>query len=409
MKGAGRGLTADRERFGLRRALVVSQVALSLVLLVGALLFVGSLRNLMTLDAGFRQNGLLIAGIDISRLNYPAERRAMFYRDLLAAVRATPGVEQAASATIVQISGSGWNDAIEILGQRGPRQQRSTGAMVQSRQRGLLSDHGHAVAGGPRLRRSRYALVARRGRRESGIQQEVSGRRRPDGKAISNAGGTGRAGPPVPDRRRGEEFEISEPTRDIPSDGLCRGEPGEATGTGSHLVVRSTLPVGALLAALKDTIHGQNAGTSIRFQVFNAQVQDSLLRERLMATLSGFFGLLAAILATVGLYGVISYMVARRRNEIGIRIALGANRGTVIRMILREAGLLVVGGLVIGSVLAIVAARTATSLLYGLKPSDPLIIGLSYTARCGRADRQLHSGTARGEAGADDRVKRGMK
>jgi ABC-type antimicrobial peptide transport system permease subunit len=147
--------------------------------------------------------------------------------------------------------------------------------------------------------------------------------------------------------------------------------------TGANLVVRSGLPIGSLLTALKDTIRGQSAETSVQFRVFNAQIQESLLRERLMATLSGFFGLLAGILATVGLYGVISYMVARRRNEIGIRIALGAARGDVIGLILREAGILVAGGLVVGTALAIAGARTAASLLYGLKPGDPFVIGLS--------------------------------
>ena len=103
MRASSRGLTADRGKFGLRRALVISQVALSLVLLVGALLFAGSMRNLLTLDPGFRENNLLIAGVDMSRANLSRRaRRNLFYRELLEHVRATPGVEQAASANIVQ-------------------------------------------------------------------------------------------------------------------------------------------------------------------------------------------------------------------------------------------------------------------------------------------------------------------
>ena len=102
------------------------------------------------------------------------------------------------------------------------------------------------------------------------------------------------------------------------------------------------------------------------------QLEESLLRERLMATLSGGFGFLAGLLATLGLYGVISYMVARRRKEIGVRIALGADRGRVIRLVLREAILLLVVGLGIGAVLAFWAGRTATTLLFGLKPHDPI-------------------------------------
>ena len=102
------------------------------------------------------------------------------------------------------------------------------------------------------------------------------------------------------------------------------------------------------------------------------QLEESLLRERLMATLSGGFGFLAGLLATLGLYGVISYMVARRRKEIGVRIALGADRGRVIRLVLREAVLLLVVGLGIGALLAFWAGRAAATLLFGLKPYDPV-------------------------------------
>ena len=93
-----------------------------------------------------------------------------------------------------------------------------------------------------------------------------------------------------------------------------------------------------------------------------------------MATLSGGFGLLAGLLATLGLYGVIAYMVARRRNEIGLRIALGADRGRVIRMVLREAGVMLAVGLIAGAVLAVWAGQAAATLLYGLKPQDPITL-----------------------------------
>lgn len=128
------------------------------------------------------------------------------------------------------------------------------------------------------------------------------------------------------------------------------------------------------MSAVKKTVLHENRGISLQFQVFKTQIRESLLRERLMATLSGFFGALAALLATVGLYGVVSYMVARRRNEIGIRMALGANRTNILKLVMREAGLLLAAGLVAGTALATAIARTASSLLYGLKPTDPASI-----------------------------------
>ena len=96
-----------------------------------------------------------------------------------------------------------------------------------------------------------------------------------------------------------------------------------------------------------------------------------------MASLSGFFGLLAGLLATIGLYGVISYMVVRRRNEIGIRMALGADRGRVLALIMREAAILLAIGLVIGTGLSLASTRAAASLLFGLKPHDPVTLALA--------------------------------
>ncbi len=110
----------------------------------------------------------------------------------------------------------------------------------------------------------------------------------------------------------------------------------------------------------------------LQFQSFSEQLKESLLREQLMARLSGAFGLLAALLATMGLYGVIAYMVARRRNEIGVRIALGADRKRVIGLVLREALLLLAVGLPVGIIMAVLAGRAAAALLYGLQPYDPI-------------------------------------
>jgi len=123
-----------------------------------------------------------------------------------------------------------------------------------------------------------------------------------------------------------------------------------------------------------------NRSIILQFQTMQSQVRDSLVRERLMATLSGFFGALAGLIATIGLYGVMSYMVARRRNEIGIRMALGADRRDVVRMVMREAGVLLGAGLIVGGVMAVLAARTAKTLLFGLHPGDPATLGMSAIA-----------------------------
>jgi len=116
---------------------------------------------------------------------------------------------------------------------------------------------------------------------------------------------------------------------------------------------------------------------SVMYRPFRDMLREGLLRERLMASLSAFFGFLAAVLAMIGLYGVVSFMVVRRRNEIGVRMAMGATRKDILALVLREAGTLLAAGLGIGVVLAIGAASLARSLLYGLGPSDPVTIILA--------------------------------
>jgi ABC-type antimicrobial peptide transport system permease subunit len=111
---------------------------------------------------------------------------------------------------------------------------------------------------------------------------------------------------------------------------------------------------------------------ALRFETMSSQVRRTLQSEALMAALTGSFGVLAGVIAAIGLYGVMSYLVARRRNEIGIRMALGADRAAVVRMVLRESGALLVAGVVAGALLSLAAARTASALLFGLGPGDPV-------------------------------------
>jgi predicted permease len=140
------------------------------------------------------------------------------------------------------------------------------------------------------------------------------------------------------------------------------------------ILIRSSLPLTGLMASLKQTIADVNPSIDLEFLVFKTRIQNSLLQDQLIATLSGFFGFLAALLAAIGLYGVMSYMVIQRTKEIGIRMAIGAERFDVLRMILREATVLTTIGLVFGIGLALGAAQATKSLLYGLKPRDPLTL-----------------------------------
>jgi putative ABC transport system permease protein len=140
-----------------------------------------------------------------------------------------------------------------------------------------------------------------------------------------------------------------------------------------------------LISSVKSTIAGVNPGVSLQFTTLALQVDESLSRERLLATLSGFFGGLALLLAMIGLYGVMSYNVTRRRNEIGIRMALGAEPARVLRMVMGEVALLIGAGLALGLAVALATTRLVASFLYGLTPRDPLTLSLAVAILAGVA------------------------
>jgi predicted permease len=147
--------------------------------------------------------------------------------------------------------------------------------------------------------------------------------------------------------------------------------------TWRQFLIRSSLPQAEITASVNQALKEVNPSMDTVFEWFETMVQGSMLRERLMATLSGFFGVLAIVLATIGLYGILSYAVASRTNEIGIRIALGARMLEVVNLILREALLLVAIGIVAGIPAVFVVSRFAETLLFDLSPTDPLSLTLA--------------------------------
>jgi ABC-type antimicrobial peptide transport system permease subunit len=147
--------------------------------------------------------------------------------------------------------------------------------------------------------------------------------------------------------------------------------------TDAQILMHSDAPLQNLMAAVKSTANEVNPNMDISFFAFHKMIEDGLLRDRLMARLSGFFGVLAVLLAVIGLYGVISYMVARRRNEIAIRVALGARRESIVKLVMREAGVLLIVGLVIGTVMSLAGGKVAASMLFGLKPWDVATFALA--------------------------------
>jgi putative ABC transport system permease protein len=365
---AGRGLTATRERFSLRRALVVTQVSLSLVLLVGALLFVRSLRNILTLDAGFQRDGVVVVDVDFARLNLPPERRVAFRELLLDRVRSLPGVTAAAETSVEPISGYGWDNRV-VVGRK-----PSDGFVNMAN----ISPGYFRAMGTPLLRGRDFDERDNRQSPKVAIVNEQFAKKILGGDAL------------------GKTFQIDvfqgEKRYDVQIVGVVRNTKytdlreefmplafypeaqDEKPDSTTQMMVRSDLELLSVVNGVKTAIAQVDTGVSLDFHGYDQQIRDGLLRERLLATLSSFFGFLAAVLATIGLYGVIAYMVARRTNEIGIRMALGAAPRQILAMVLSEAGKLLAVGVAVGVVLSLAAGKSAATLLFGLKPYDPVTL-----------------------------------
>jgi predicted permease len=374
MKAGGRGITSGRERFTLQRILVSAQVALSLVLLFSALLFVRTFRNLSTLNAGFRTDGILVVNVDLQRAGYPDSRMLEVGRELLEHLQATPGVDGAAQAENFPMSGDWSNDNVQTESSRDDQSSRKISYFTQASP-GLFKVLGIPILAGRDLNDSdtvtspKVALVNEAFSRKVFGGGNPVGRRffvRMNGATHENAAYeiVGLVGNTKIETLR-ENFKamafVPVSQRIVPS----------APGT---FVVHSSLPIRDIALSVLRSVNEVNPAISVNLSVFKRQIAETLVPESLMATLSSFFGLLAALLATIGLYGVVSYMVGQRTNEIGIRIALGANRGRIMSMVLQNAGALILTGLAAGAVLALLGARAANTLLFQLRPYDPLTL-----------------------------------
>ena len=370
MRAGGRGTTAGRERFGLRRALVATQVALSLVLLVGALLFVQSLRNLVTTNAGFQAEGVLSVSMDLGRPGYSKERLPVIYRELLERLSSGPGVMSAAQVLFIPISGSGWNNNIGVDGERAEGNAKES--YFNRIGPGYFRTMGTSLIAGrdfndrDTLSAPNVAIV------NQAFADKFFGGANPVGRTFRREADRGKPEPLYQIVGLVENTKYYELREDFLPVGFFPLAQGEDPSAETTYVLRTRGAVGGVMANVKSAVAEVSPAIDLEFQLLSRQLEESLLRERLMATLSGGFGLLAGLLATLGLYGVIAYMVARRRNEIGVRIALGADRGKVIRLVLREAGWLLLVGLSAGALLALWAGRAAATLLFGLKPHDPV-------------------------------------
>ncbi len=377
LKVNARGSVGERSRFGLSKGLVITQVALSLVLLVGASLFAGSLRNLRGLDLGFRPEHVLTVEIDPRGAGYQQEQLNALNRQILEGVRAIPGVESASLSFATLLSGFRRSDRAEIEGYTfQPEESRGIQLMHVS--------PGYFDAVGMTLLEGR-AIDERD--REDGAPVIVVNQKLAD-RFFVGSGAIGkhiRFGGP---NQEATNCEIVGVVKDAKYNDLREETPVmvfvpvyQRPQYANSLDIRARGDATALTDEVRQVLSKIDRNLPVRdVTTLTAQVDRSLRQERLLTTLTSFFGLLALLLASIGLFGVMSYAVARRTSEIGIRMALGAERGSVLWMVLRESLALVAIGAVAGLVAASASTRLVGGLLYEISPTDPGAFAVSAAA-----------------------------
>jgi len=371
MKSSGRGLTAGRERQGMRRLLVVCQVALSVLLLVSALLFTRTLRNLTVLDAGFQPEGVYLTRVDLRGVPHDVQSRPALYKRMLEQLRTADGIESAAQVRVVPVSGDFWDDEVWVGNKVGE-------AMLNAVSDGYFSTmRTQFIAGRDFTDRDNSSST------KVAIVNEAFAREFLNG---ANPIGIQLHRQPVPGQPPPPTYEVVGLVRDAKYSSLRRNiQPTiffaalqEEPSTSRWFMLRSSAAATPQLTnSVKAALLNVSPNIAFEFRDLSVVIRQSLQQEQLLATTTGFFGFLATTIAILGLYGVLAYMVSQRRNEIGLRMALGASRRRVTEMVLREATTLLIVGLSIGAALSVLATRLVAKLLFGVRPNDPITILLA--------------------------------
>ena len=375
MRDGGRGVVEGSAGHRAGKALVLGQVAISLVLVVAAGLLVGSFRTLSTLDPGFRPQGVLVVRADFGGAGYDDEGLAIARVELLRRLRALPGVDSASASLLTPLGNMRWNELLVVPGYtpQGPRDPMAyfnavSAGYFETMGTPLLA--GRDVAEGDGAGAPRVAVV------NQAFVRKFLGRGSPLGKTFSTRVADSASEPLQIVGVVGDAKYATLAEEPPPTVFQSQAQTKDLGSTFSY-ELRSSGPPAALLGGVKNAVAHVSPAIAIDSTTLADQLAATLARPRLLATLSGFFGVIALLLAVIGLYGTLSYAVTRRRGEIGVRMALGAARREVLRMVFVEAGRLVLAGLALGSVLALVATRFLAAFLYGVEATDPATLGIA--------------------------------
>jgi predicted permease len=374
LKEQGRRLVGEGRR-SLGRPLTVAQVALSLVLVAAAGIFVRTFERLAGQDLGFDRDRLLVANLDAQRTPADTRRRLALFEAAAEAAAAVPGVARAAASVVTPVSGMGWNSVVESS-DAPERTRRERTVWMNAVTPGWFATYGIEL----RIGRDFTEADAREGVPvvivSESLARQLFGGESPVGRTVFEDEPSGRAPRGllivgvVGDTPYRSLREPAAPILYLPLSQTSLDRP-----TFASVTVRAAAGSPALLTKdVAATLARVDPNLSLTFRTLSEQVGGTLVQERLVAMLSGFFGALALLLSGIGLYGTTAYAVGRRRTEIGIRMALGADPRSVVGMVLGRTGALVFLGLAIGAGLSVWASRFVGSLVYGVSAGDPLML-----------------------------------
>lgn len=371
MKEQGRSI-AGESSWSFGGALVIAQVALSLVLVVGAGLFLRTFTSLAYFRLGFDPDPIMTVSVRETRGPGPAEDPAIRYRRMVDLMQAVPGVASAAFSDVIPTTGSQWDTFIENPeGLSLPRDERNV--FLNAITPGWFGSMGTKLIAGRDLdwrdtKGMPLAVV---------VNQAFAAKYFPGRSPI---------GLTIREETEPNETAPEQTVVGVVEDAVYlmarEGAPPtiyksmlQREGSADNIVVRAASGTGTdIRSGIAAALASVDKDLSLTFRPLAAQVNASITSERLVAMLAGFFGLLAVLLAGLGLFGVVSYGVGRRRAEIGIRMALGASSAGVIRLVVRRVAMLVGAGVILGGIITLWVGKYVDSLLFGLEPRDPLTL-----------------------------------
>ncbi len=374
MKGGQQDEAPGHAHFRPGRWIVACQVALSLVLLIVAGLFLRSFNNLLTLNTGFDRSNVMMISADAHNANLSPDARDALWRQAIQRLQSLPGITSVSESVITPISGVGWNSFF----------RKQTGTSPSGRNAlaniNAVSPDYFATLRSPILAGRAFNAGDVSGAPLVGVINETMARRffgqeNPIGQYVYTDPDPGQSpqfiqviGEAV-DAKYRTLRETTPATMYFPVAQLV-AQKAQVMSEQPSFEVRTAAPPATIVKSAAEVFTSMNGSISLSFRTLEEQVNDSLRQDQLLATLSGFFGGLALLLAMIGLYGVLAYMVTQRRKEIGIRMALGAGKSSILGLIMRDVSILLAAGVLVGVGISLWATHFMQKMLFNLNPRD---------------------------------------